>query len=113
MNFKQQITFLLALSSLAICFAQVNIYFIIFFNKTKYDSENCLKDTSDCGTKYGCLRNPDDCVNDNCKYLAKWKPGNGYVDFLLYSNNASFNTWMAIGFSNLQLMVRLKLYFTC
>jgi hypothetical protein len=59
--------------------------------------------------EYGCFRSPDNCENESCKYLAKWKKvDNDKIEFSL-STQLSINSWLAIGFSNDMKMVLILL----
>ena len=53
---------------------------------------------------YGSWRRPQNCREDNCKYIAEWCADGDEVTFKV---KAVTNGWVGIGFFKDQLMVRM------
>ncbi|CAF1037294.1 unnamed protein product [Brachionus calyciflorus] len=53
----------------------------------------------DCGTKYGCFKIPNDCEDQDCDYLIKWKDNKDSTDFVMKTRALVSNFYYAIGFS--------------
>ena len=62
----------------------------------------------ECNKTKGCFMQCQD--KDNCRFLVTWKPDGDYVEFeMAFRNyNAAPNRWIALGFSEDQMMVGIQ-----
>ncbi|RNA13343.1 ferric-chelate reductase 1 [Brachionus plicatilis] len=71
-----------------------SIIFLFFLIKNSIVSQN-----DDCGTKYGCLKIPNDCQDLNCDYIVKWQDNGTYSHFVMQARPMQSSFYLAIGFS--------------